>query len=159
MKTKRFILYIYYIGEVLETRIGVVDVKSALVHFHVDRTNGYESGGLIKVPFERQLFNLGNGFDWVNQRFEAPYNGTYFFSISGTKAYGQYGKTCIHVRLNNVNIAQVLSSENTIFGGFATTLSRKLNVGDKIELIMHEYGGNVALLYFTGWLVDQDLVV
>ncbi len=131
-----------------------------MVYFHVDRSSGnYESGCLIKIPFERQILNFGNGFDWVNQQFIAPYNGTYFFSISGTKAYPQDGKTCIHVKLNNVNIAQVLSSQNTVFGGFATVLSRNLNVGDKIELVMHEYEGNVYLLYFTGWLVDQDLAI
>jgi len=113
-----------FIDGVLETRIGVVDVKSSLVHFHVDRATHYESGGLVKIPFERKILNLGNGFDWGNQQFLAPYNGTYFFSISGTKLYSQDGKTCIHVRLNNVNIAQVLSSENTVFGGFATVLSR-----------------------------------
>jgi len=143
----------------METRIGVVDVKSSLVHFHVERSIGnYESGGLIPVPFDKQLLNLGNGFNWVNQWFEAPYNGTYFFSISGTKNH-EGDKTCFHVRLNNINIAQVLSSENSAWGGFATIISRKLNVGDKIELVMHEDGGNVYLLYFTGWLVDQDLVI
>jgi len=143
----------------METRIGVVDVKSSLVHFHVERSTGnYEGEGLKKIPFERQLLNLGNGFNWVNQWFEAPYNGTYFFSISGTKAY-QGGKTCFYVRLNNVNIAQVISSEGSVFGGFATIISRKLNVSDKIELVTHDYGGNVYLLYFTGWLVDQDLVI
>jgi len=155
-------VFIYSIGEVLETRIGVVDVKSSLVHFHVERFGPnacYESGGLIKIPFERQILNLGNGFNWDNQQFIAPYNGTYFFSISGTKAWGQDKRACIHVRLNNVNIAQVVSSENTVFGGFATVLSRKLNVSDKIELVMHEDGGNIAYLYFTGWLVDQDLVI
>jgi len=142
----------------METRIGVVDVKSSLIHFHVERSTGYESRGLIKVPFERQILNLGNGFNWVNHWFEAPYNGTYFFSISGTKGYIG-GKTCFHVRLNNVKIAQVLSSEGSVFGGFSTIISRKLNVGDKIDLVMHEDGGNVYLLYFTGWLVDQDLVI
>jgi len=96
------VLYICTIDEVLETRIGVVDVKSSLVHFHVERSTGYQSGGLIKVPFERQLLNLGNGFYWVNQWFTAPYNGTYFFSISGTKVFQGNGRTGTVFTLNQI---------------------------------------------------------
>jgi len=127
-----------------------------LVHFHVERTTEYGIDGQ-RIPFERQHLNLGNGYDWANQWFVAPYQGTYFFSISGSKPGALFKGTraSIVVKLNGKSIGEALSSGDTIFGGFAYQFSRKLNANDKVELVM-QFGGKVYLLYYTGWLVDQD---
>jgi len=43
------------------------------------------AGHKFTFPSREKFFNFGNGFDWNNQWFLAPYPGTYFFSLSGTK--------------------------------------------------------------------------
>ena len=69
-----------------ETEIGVVDIKTEPVQFHVqNKGNRGTAGQKFTFPSKDNFFNLGNGFDWSNQWFLAPYPGTYFFSLSGTK--------------------------------------------------------------------------
>ena len=49
-----------------ETRIGVMDVKSSPVYFHVEgiKENNFNEGGRLKVTFRKQILNVGRGFDW-----------------------------------------------------------------------------------------------
>jgi len=85
--------------------------------------------------------------------------GTYFFSISGSKNYYGVSRASILVHLNGKRIGEVLSSEGTRFGGFSFQFSRKLEKGDKIELVMNGQGDPIYLLYFTGWMVEQELSI
>ena len=112
-----------------------------------------------RVAFGKQTLNVGNGFDWTNQVFRAPYPGTYFFSVSGTKNYGvpNSSRAAVSVLLNGESIGEAVSSDATEFGGFSFQAVRKLNTSDKVELFMHF--GNVYSLYFNGWILDEDLVI
>jgi len=105
----------------------------------------------------KEVFNVGGGFDWKNQLFRAPYNGTYFFSISGSKDYNSYKhRTSIFLKINNDrNAGEALSSENTIYGSFSLQLTTKLKANDKVELVMG--WGKTYLLYFTGSMLDENL--
>jgi len=89
--------------------------------------------------------------------FQAPYPGTYFFSISGSKAWGKSEeRTCIAVKLNGNMIGEVMSSDFTSYGGYSYQFTRKLNATDKIELFM-KFGGIPYSIYFTGWMLDESL--
>ena len=150
-----------YIGEGFETRIGIVDVKSSQVQFSVEITDlnhGY-SGRNEKIKFRKQVLNIGGGYDWGNQWSRAPYPGTYFFSISGSKLAAPNRNTIdkldIGFIVNGEEIGESLSSENTLFGSLSCQISLKLNASDKVELVL--YNGEAGLLYFTGWMLDEDL--
>lgn len=111
-----------------------------------------------KIKFKKQVLNIGNGFDWENQWFRAPYPGTYFFSVSGSKDSSsgkQSSKVDIGILLNGQEIGEALSSDFTLFGSFSCQISVKLNASDKVELIM--YNGKINLLYFTGWMLEENL--
>ncbi len=146
----------------METRIGVVDVKSSTVHFYVKRggEDGYGPKEDQKITFTQKVLNNGGGFDWENQWFLAPYKGTYFFSVSGSKDSKQNGssiKTEIVLMVNGKAIGSALSSQSTIFGGFSYQASVKLNAGDQIELFM--LFGKTICLHFTGFMLDEDLSI
>ena len=121
------------------------------------------AGHKFTFPSREKFFNFGNGFDWNNQWFLAPYPGTYFFSLSGTKGIWSDANTqrraSIFVDLNGNHIGEALSSQKSEFGGFSFQFSRKLEKGDKIELIMHGESAEVYLLSFTGWMLEQDLLI
>ena len=141
----------------LETRIGIVDVKSSPVQFHVEAVGRCGSKEHNKIEFNRQILNIGEGFDWINQWFVAPYPGTYFFSISGTKSeLSSEPRACIAVKLNGGYIGEAVSSDYTGFGGYSYQFIRKLNATDKIELFF-KFGNMPWSVYFTGWLLDEDL--
>ena len=148
--------------EALGTRIGVVDVKSSPVQFSVEITDDYGDEG-EKIKFKKQVLNIGDGFDWKNQWFRAPYPGTYFFALSGSKINHPkpgdefHDKLNIGVMVNGQPFAEAISSEKTLFGSLSYQVSLKLNAGDKIELVM--YYGKSLFLHFTGWLLDQNLSI
>ena len=142
----------------METRIGVVDVKSSPVHFNVKRQDNFGGYGEedSRITFSNKLLNVGDGFDWNNQIFRAPFNGIYLFSISGSKEYDSPIAN-IDVKLNNEVIGKALSSQETRFGSFSYHFTWKLVAYDTIELVMG--AGQVRLLYFTGSMLDQDLTI
>jgi len=143
----------------IETKIGVVDVKSSSVHFYVKRDGEFsnDNGRYKLIQFTDQVLNEGDGFDWKSQCFRPPYPGTYFFSISGSKDYWRNDRVSIFVRLNGENIGEALNSEKAGHDSFSLQISLKLGVKDKIELILH--CGVVYFVHFTGWLVKQDLLI
>ncbi len=149
----------YFIGKGMETKIGAVDIKSSSVHFSVSIKNEYGNNN-EKIKFQNEVLNIGGGYDWENQWFRAPYNGTYFFSLSGSKNSPPpfpkiINKLDIGFYINGQGIDEILSSENTLFGSVSYQFSMKLNAGDKVELIM--FNGKVFALYFTGWMVEEEL--
>jgi len=140
-----------------ETRIGPINIKSSAIEFHVERIGQYGTPGQ-KITFSSLILNVGNAFDWDNQWFFAPRNGTYYFSISGSKANNLKDRASITPRLNGNIIGEALSSaDNLSYGGFSLQFTRKLLAGDKIELFFNN--GQTYLLYFTGWLLDEDLIL
>lgn len=164
-----YFTHTYFIGKrkEYETRIGVIDVKSSPVQFSVEIQaiqHGFYGNKNEKVQFQKQVLNIGGGFDWNNQLFRAPYPGTYFFSLSGSKIVApnrrirnNIDKLDIGFRVNGEEIGEALSSENTRFGSLSYQVSLKLNADDKVELIL--YNGEASLLYFTGWMLDEDLQI
>ena len=94
-----------------ETKIGVVDIKTESVQFHVqNKGNRHTDGKKFTFPSKEIFLKIGNGFDWSNQWFLAPYSGTYFFSLSGTKSFrnknGNHRRVSIFIDLNGKGIGE-----------------------------------------------------
>ena len=146
--------------------IGIVDVKTSLVRFNIFREASSSNPG-VKLIFQKPpALNVGNGFDWSNQLFRAPYPGTYFFSVSGTKhsctpncsSTGVDTKrAAVSILVNGESIGEAISSDATDYGGFSVQAVRKLNASDKVELFL-KYG-RIFNVYFNGWILDEDLAM
>ena len=52
-----------------------------LVAFYVGRTTSWSTPSTA-VGYDRIFFNMGNGWNSTSNRFIAPRNGTYYFSLS-----------------------------------------------------------------------------
>ncbi len=62
--------------------IGYADVKSAPVHFYVQRESHFSTKN-TPIPFELAVVNEGNAMDLTSGKFTAPQPGIYFFSFAG----------------------------------------------------------------------------
>ncbi len=69
--------------DVVQNRIGLVNVKSELIHFYVQRETSFQRTGEDEpIPFEIDVVNDGNAMDLTTGIFTAPKTGTYFFDFS-----------------------------------------------------------------------------
>jgi len=80
-----------------ETRYGLVDIKTAPVHFFVPRTSGWSTPGST-IPFQKEYLNLGSGMNLASGA------GIYSFSFKGTTSgYGD-----VNLKRNSVIVSVVI---------------------------------------------------
>jgi C1q-related factor len=116
----------------VETTIGVVDVKSSPVYFHVQRNSTYSLANTT-IPFEIERLNVGGGMNITSGIFTAPKSGIYFFSFTGLKSFpaNELDVDFFH----NSNLITRAFGAN-IAGSLTATLSSTLSLksGDQISL-------------------------
>jgi len=144
--------------------IGAVDVKSNSVHFYVQRQSRFTTVNAI-VPFEVVQLNNGNAMTPAGI-FTAPVGGIYHFEFHGVKDVTQ-DPLNIDLRVNNMNVAATISSNNGDLNDFVTlSLSASLNLaaGDKVDLFKDSAGvlfDSVTqhTTHFTGYLVEENVTI
>jgi hypothetical protein len=82
-----FFLFFYFINLKISLKdfqkwIGYADVKSAPVHFYVQRNSGFSTMN-TPIPFDVARVNEGNAMNLQTGKFTAPRPGIYFFSFTG----------------------------------------------------------------------------
>jgi C1q-related factor len=117
----------------METAIGVVDVKSSPVYFHVQRNASYSLNGTT-IPFQIERLNVGGGMNITSGILTAPKSGIYFFSFTGLKPTPSLPQLYVDLYHNSNRITR---AEGTFVEGLLTaTLSSTLSLksGDQISL-------------------------
>jgi len=142
-----------------ETRYGLVDVKTAPVHFFVTRTSDWSTSGST-LPFQKEYINLGGGMNLASGVFTAPRAGIYSFSFKGTASgYGD-----VNLKRNGVIVSGGYSNVDATnrIVTFSTDATLKLNVGDQIT-IYFVYGSifstGASFTHFRGLLLEEELVI
>ena len=150
--------------------IGYADVKSAPVHFYVQRNTKFNTTG-TPIPFELARVNEGNAMDLTSGKFTAPRPGIYFFSFTGMvdlpASSSVYLGVCLY--LNGDKIGRSLVDEaNTKKGhNIPLTLQLTLNLkkGDQVWLKIDAMSSGAYLVddidhytHFTGWMLEEEIV-
>ncbi len=152
--------------------IGYADVKSAPVHFYVQRNSNFNKTE-TPIPFDSALVNEGNAMDLTSGKFTAPRPGIYFFSFTGVArlfSSSFYVDFYFHLYLNGNSIG--LSSVNEWngpvdqFSPVTLQLTLKLKKGDQLWMQIIYYGSSSSFLYdsdshlthFTGFMLEEEIV-
>ena len=91
------------------------DVKSAPVHFHVQRNSPFSTQD-TPIPFELARVNEGNAMDLASGIFTAPRPGIYYFSFTGVtylKSSSSVGfASFLYLNGNIIGSSRVLGRNN-----------------------------------------------
>jgi len=149
--------------EGIETDIGLVDVKSSHVTFHVQRQSSFNSGSSVNpiIPFEIERLNIGNAMNIASGIFRVPKAGTYYFTFSAVKEKSDIAIVSLYLNSKIVSSSKTHANNDNYSLSLSSTL--KLNVGDEISVRLTEgnLGGSTTLLYyytnFNGILLQEDI--
>jgi hypothetical protein len=149
--------------------IGYADVKSAPVHFHVQRNSSFSRGN-TPIPFDSTVVNEGNAMDLTSGIFTAPRPGIYFFSFAGTaRLYSSSSSSWFVCRLvlngNLIGSSHVEEKTNPVDQWSPVTLQSTLNLkkGDRVWVTIsggraYLYDDNDRLTHFTGFMLEKDIL-
>jgi hypothetical protein len=153
--------------------IGYADVKSAPVHFHVQRNFEFNTKS-TPIPFDLAVLNEGNGMNLTSGIFTAPRTGIYFFSFTGVARFPastSFVDLNVGLYLNGVRIGTGRAEDaNTVDIQWSplSTLQSTMNLkkGDKIWVEITSMSSGAGLVddgddhytYFTGFMLKEEIV-
>jgi len=150
---------------VSETLYGSVDVKTASVHFHVQRSVDFSLNHAV-IPFDIVRLNVGGAMNPATGVFTAPVNGIYHFEFFGlSKPIDPPVWIYIALQVNGVEISSSYAFENSgIYRSISgISASLRLKNGDQVRLYKTSgiLGDDGSQHYtdFTGWLVEEDVIL
>ncbi len=150
--------------------IGYVDVKSAHVHFHVQRNSPFYTTG-TPIPFELALVNEGNAMDLTTGKFTAPQPGIYVFSFTGrARLYSSSSSvslaSCLFLNGNSIGASDVRENKYPVDQFSPLTLQSTLNLkkDDQVRVAIY-YSGDSYLndhnvyhyTHFTGFMLEEEI--
>lgn len=139
--------------------IGIVDVKSAPVYFHAQRTTSYSTVGSV-VPFDSIKLNVGNAFD-PSGVFVAPASGEYYFAFSGISGNTTLARVVLEVKTATVDWSRVGEGYgDQRFNTFAYHATLELLKGDQVRLFLTQGAIHDSDRHFytnfAGFLISQN---
>jgi hypothetical protein len=152
----------------LQKMIGTVDVKSAPVHFQVQRNSPFNTTG-TPIPFNFARVNEGNAMDLTSGKFTAPRPGIYFFSFTAlarleSSSFAWYFSV---LYLNGISIGSNFVQENRgpvdQLGSLTLQSTLKLGKGDQVWVQIWYTGSSFLQdngnhhTHFTGFMLEEDI--
>ncbi|EFX82830.1 collagenous repeat-containing protein [Daphnia pulex] len=153
--------------------IGYADVKSAPVHFYVQR-NSYFNSIRTPIPYDLALVNEGNAMNLTSGVFTAPRPGIYFFSFTGvarleSMQYGAFLHPYLYLNAKIIGSSYVYENKGPVDQYSQLTLQSTLNLktGDQLWVTFEYTTGSFSSLYdtsdfhythFTGFMLEEEIV-
>jgi C1q-related factor len=143
----------------METAVGVVDVKSSPVYFHVQRNEQYILNGTT-IPFQIERLKVGGGMNITSGIFTAPKSGIYFFSFSGiSTSPADWLDIDLYHNSNLIARAYGPNAAGLFTAALSSTLS--LKSGDQISLRLNHgqlFDNSAHHTNFNGMLLQEEML-
>jgi hypothetical protein len=150
--------------------IGYADVKSAPVHFYVQRNSDFNTKS-TPIPFDVARVNEGNAMNLTSGKFTAPRPGIYFFSFAGVahllslSSYVGFASD-LYLNGNIIGRSDVYKGNGPVDQSNPFTLQSTLNLkkGDRVWMMIGYSGSSSYLLdtsahltHFTGFMLEEEI--
>jgi hypothetical protein len=147
-------------------------VKSAPVHFYVQRNNEFTTTG-TPIPFDLAVVNEGNAMNFTTGKFTAPRPGIYFFSFTGlahfpaSSSSSVYLGVSLYLNAGRIGTGYVYEANTVANQNNPLTFQSTLNLkkGDQVWLQFSSqsigtylYDDNRHFNHFTGFMLEEDIV-
>jgi hypothetical protein len=150
--------------------IGFADVKSAPVHFYVQRKSDFDTKD-TPIPFELARVNEGNAMNLTSGKFTAPRPGIYFFSFTALARLESSSSSVgfsssLYLNGNQIGMSLVRENKAPVYQYSPLTLQSTLNLkkGDQLWVQINYYGSPSYLhedshhfTHFTGFMLEEEI--
>jgi hypothetical protein len=151
--------------------IGYADVKSAPVHFYVQRNSKFNNES-TPIPFDLARVNEGNAMNLTSGKFTAPRPGIYFFSFTGVahlKSSSSVGfASYLYLNGNQIGMSNVAEYKPPVDQYSPLTVQSTLNLkkGDQVWVginydwsssSLHDTSNNHRT-HFSGFMLEEEIV-
>ncbi|XP_046458847.1 uncharacterized protein LOC124205446 isoform X3 [Daphnia pulex] len=151
--------------------IGYADVKSAPVHFYVQRNSPFNTIN-TPIPFDLAVVNEGNAMDLSSGKFTAPRPGIYFFSFAGLARLKSellvWFWSSLYLNGNRIGESHVEERNVPVDQYSPLTLQSTLNLkkGDRVWMMIGYSGSDSYLVefegdhstHFTGFMLEEEIM-
>jgi hypothetical protein len=150
--------------------IGFADVKSAPVHFYVQRNSSFNTTS-TPILFDLARMNEGNAMDLTSGKFTAPRTGIYFFSFTGLARISSssdnhflYSSLFLNGDIIGTSFVSEERSVTNKFSPLTLQSTLKLNKGDQVWVGIYSFGPSSYfylhddgdhLTHFTGFMLEE----
>ena len=139
--------------------IGNVELKTKSVHFYVQRTTTDGTPG--RIPFQKEILNVGGAMNLSTGFFTVPVNGVYHFEFAALKDVSNNLESHAHLIVNGKEVATSYAKEGEFFIGHSgISASLLLKAGDTVGIEQTDGGfadWHHRYTHFTGRLVEQQI--
>jgi hypothetical protein len=150
--------------------IGYADVKSAPVHFYVQRNSHFETQH-TPIPFELARVNEGNAMNLTTGKFTAPRPGIYFFSFAGVAHLedarsSSWFLSNLYLNGNIIGGSHVREKNGPVYRPLTLQSTLNLKTGDQLWVAFSSSGKSYLvdsdegfhLTHFTGFMLEEEIV-
>jgi hypothetical protein len=150
--------------------IGFADVKSAPVHFYVQRNSSSRNSEKTPIPFDLARVNEGKAMDLTSGIFTAPRPGIYFFSFTGSARLKSSSSVHFYSRLyfngKRIGASNVQENNGPVDQYSQITVQSTLNLKTGDQLWVQIDGNSSSYLldngnhltHFTGFMLEEEIV-